>query len=384
MAELVFWLALLLLFYTYAGYPLVLALLRRRTQQAVTEEHTLLPFVTVVIAAYNEEAVITAKLRNTLALQYPHERLRIMVVADGSTDTTVQQAQQFARVEVLHKPQRKGKAAALNRAMEHIQEGIVVITDANTTLNAGALLHLVAPFINATVGGVAGAKKVQDAQSNASAEGWYWKYESALKQLESDFYTVVGAAGELFAFKRALYQTIPEQVITDDFYISLCINLQRYRIAYAPGAVSMEPPSLSLHDEWKRKVRIAAGGFQSLRYFTQALNPLRYPALAFQFFSHRLLRWTATVPALLALFATNLYLLLQGNNVFYETLFVLQAGFYLLAGLGYLTRKTPTPVTQLPFYFVMMHGALPVGLWRLLTGKQTALWQKALRRGSRE
>lgn len=384
MAEGVFWLAACIVLYTYLGYPLVLAILRKR-RQTVLPGALPWPQVTVIIAAYNEGAVIAEKLQNTLGLHDPAGQLRIVVVADGSNDNTVQLVQQYEGVELLYQPQRMGKAAALNRALEQVQQGIVIITDANTQLNNEVLLAISAPFADPTVGGVAGAKKVYHAQSAASGEGWYWRYESALKQLESDFYTVVGAAGELFAFRRELFQPIPAAAITDDFYISVRINQQHYRIVYAPLAISTEAPSLTLQDEWNRKVRIAAGGFQSLRYFFNALNFFRYPALAFQFFSHRVLRWVFCAPALVLLFLASMYLCFCAATSFFIWIFAAQCIFYLAAGAGFLLARGGHPAPfflQVPFYFVLMHAALPVGWWRLASGKQSALWQKARRHHS--
>ncbi|HMP86496.1 MAG TPA: glycosyltransferase family 2 protein, partial [Lacibacter sp.] len=195
-------------------------------------------------------------------------------------------------------------------------------------------------------------------------------------------YSTFGAAGELFAFRGACFREIPATAITDDFFLSLSINLQGYTIAYAPEAVATEAASLSLRDEWNRKVRIAAGGFQSLAWFRSALHPFRHPRLALQFFSHRVLRWVACAPALVLLFTSNLVLFLYTDSWFYSWAFGAQSVFYGAALAGFLLARTSRPVPfffQLPFYFVLMHAALPVGWWRFVRGKQSAIWQKAQR-----
>ena len=381
MTALLFWLFFSVFAYTYLGYPGLLILFTGGRKKAGYPQQEL-PSVAVLIAAYNEEEVIAAKLENTLQLEYPASRKQIIVVADGSDDRTVDRVKEFTDVELLYEPTRSGKSAAINRAMECVHADIVVLTDANTFLSPGALYELMAPFTDEQVGGVAGAKKVVDDGSHAVAgagEGLYWKYESKLKELEASFYSVIGAAGELFAFRRSLFQPIPESAITDDFYLSLSINLAGKTISYAPAASGTELASLSLKDEWNRKVRIAAGGFQSLVFFASALNPLRNPRLAFQFFSHRVLRWVVTAPALLFMFILNGSLVVQQSGWLYNTAFVVQGLFYCMALAGYWFRKGAIPFLQLPFYFVMMHAALPVGAWRYMTGRQSAVWQKAKR-----
>lgn len=382
MAESLFWLFLCVFLYTYLGYPVLLWLFSFRLKKR-SKHRSELPSVAVVIAAYNEQEVIAPKLLNTLQLHYPASKMKVVVVADGSTDRTTAIVKEFNEVQLLFQPERNGKSAAINRAMEIVDAEVVVVTDANTFLSSGTLTELLAPFADERVGGVSGAKKVQAAgtvSAAGSGEGIYWRYESMLKELEASFYSVIGAAGELFAFRRVLFRPIPAEAITDDFYVSLSINLQGKTIAYTTRAAATEAASLSIQDEWNRKVRIAAGGFQSLLYFATALNPFLYPRLSFQFFSHRVLRWFITMPALLFIFFCNAWLVLQRTGVGYDFLFVLQCFFYGLALAGFLFRHSGTNrFLQLPFYFVMMHAALPVGAWRYMTGRQSAVWQKARR-----
>jgi cellulose synthase/poly-beta-1,6-N-acetylglucosamine synthase-like glycosyltransferase len=273
-----------IILYSYVGYPLLLAVIsvfKSRSKQTATQ----LPLVTVIIAAYNEEAVIGKKIENTLAADYPLEKLQLIVAAQGSTDRTAAIAAAFPNVLVMQSAERKGKAVAVNEAVAQAIHPVVVLTDANTLLTPQTIQRLVLKLNDAATGAVAGEKKVVDANNaTVSGEGLYWRYESWLKQQETVFYTVVGAAGELFAFKKELFVPIPAHAVTDDFFLSLSVNMQGKKVAYAADAISTEAASHSLKDEWNRKLRIAAGGIQSLLLVKKALNPFRYPVLSFRFF----------------------------------------------------------------------------------------------------
>ncbi len=368
--------------YTYLGYPLLLYIFsfRRKGKSGFTNGGE--PSVSMIIAAYNEEKVIASKLQNTLALDYPSSKLQIIVAAYGSNDSTVSIASSFQKVLVLHNNERTGKAAAVNNAMAFTINPIVVLTDANTVLSTQTLKQLTAAFADEQTGAVAGEKKVMSADGAAvSGEGLYWQYESWLKQQETKFYTVVGAAGELFAFRKELFVAVPEQTITDDFFLSLNVNLQRKKVHYAADAVSKETASVSLADEWKRKVRIAAGGIQSLFLLADALNLFRYPLLAFQFFSHRVLRWVFCAPALLLLFLSNTALVFYHNCTLFEWLLLLQILFYMFALIGWQLAKNNRSffLFNIPFYIVFMHIAMLAGIIRYANGQQSVLWEKAER-----
>lgn len=368
--------------YTYVGYPALLYLFSFYKRVNKTDAPAHLPSVTIIIAAFNEERVIEAKLHNTLSLDYPAHKLQIIVAADGSTDDTVRIASSFPAVLVLHEPLRKGKAAAINKAVTFATNEIIVLTDANSTLSKQTIDQLVAPFSQQKVGAVAGEKKVVSTEGAiASGEGLYWRYESWLKQQETKFYTVVGAAGELVAFRKELFVTIPEKTITDDFFISLSINLQHRKLAYVADAISSETASLSLTDEWKRKVRIAAGGIQSLFVLRAALDPFRYPLLAFQFFSHRVMRWIACAPAFVFLLLINMLLVNQQTSELYTWLLILQLLFYMLAFAGWVMVKQKRSffLFNIPFYIVFMHAAMLAGMMGYAAGKQSVLWEKAKR-----
>lgn len=381
MWSVLFYAAGCIILYSYVGYPLLLAVLSVfKTGKKQTATH--LPFVTVIIAAYNEEAVIADKIANTLAADYPSQQLQIIVAAQGSTDGTAAIAAGFSNVLVLKSPERKGKAVAVNEAVQQAIHPVIVVTDANTLLTPQTLQKLVLKLNDDATGAVAGEKKVVDANgTTVSGEGLYWRYESWLKQQETVFYTVVGAAGELFAFKKELFVPVPSHAVTDDFFLSLSINMQGKKVAYAPDAISTEAASLSLKDEWNRKLRIAAGGIQSLFLLKNALNPFRYPLLSFQFFSHRVLRWLFCGPAFILLLLANAMLVCTTQFVCYQFTLLLQLLFYVFALTGYLlsTQKKSFVLFTAPFYIVFMHAAMMAGFVRYFTTGQSVLWEKAER-----
>jgi poly-beta-1,6-N-acetyl-D-glucosamine synthase len=370
-----------IILYSYVGYPLLLAVIsvfKSRSKQTATQ----LPLVTVIIAAYNEEAVIGKKIENTLAADYPLEKLQLIVAAQGSTDRTAAIAAAFPNVLVMQSAERKGKAVAVNEAVAQAIHPVVVLTDANTLLTPQTIQRLVLKLNDAATGAVAGEKKVVDANNaTVSGEGLYWRYESWLKQQETVFYTVVGAAGELFAFKKELFVPIPAHAVTDDFFLSLSVNMQGKKVAYAADAISTEAASLSLKDEWNRKLRIAAGGIQSLLLVKKALNPFRYPVLSFQFFSHRVLRWLFCGPAFLVLLLANVMLANTTSFACYGVVLLLQILFYVFALIGYFisVQKKSFFLFTVPFYIVFMHAAMMAGFVRYFTKGQSVLWEKAQR-----
>lgn len=383
----IFSISLFILFYNYIGYGLLLWVMVRikrmliRTAPAATPPYE--PDVTLVVAAYNEEGVMTAKIENTLALDYPAHKRRLLFITDGSTDATPEIIGRYPDIQLLHANKRGGKTAALNRAMEHVQTPYVIFCDANTLLNADAIRNIVKHYADETVGGVAGEKKVisDDSSGAAATEGIYWKYESYLKKLDAELYSVVGAAGELFSIRTALFQPVEEEVILDDFVISLRINLKGYRIAYAPDAYAMETPSDNIAEEHKRKIRISAGGFQSIVMLRALLNFFRFPLVSFQYISHRVLRWTLSPLSLLLLLVTNIVLVVfAGGWLFYAFLLIQVLG-YAAAFIGYslAERNIKISIFYIPFYFLFMNIAVYQGFYRYLTNTQSAAWEKAKR-----
>lgn len=388
--EILFWIALAIVFYTYAGYGIFLYLLVRvkealckRTRIELPEE---LPEVTLLIAAYNEEAVIADKMRNCRALDYPAGRLKIVWVTDGSNDRTNELLAGYPEVTVLFAPERRGKTAALNRGVPLVTTPLVVFTDANTMLGPEAIREIIRPFGDPKVGCVAGEKRVVQSreQAAASTEGIYWKYESKLKEWDDRLYTAVGAAGELFAIRRELFVAMPDDTLLDDFILSMRIAMQGYRIAYCKNAYALEEASADMTEEGKRKVRIAAGGLQSIGRLAPLLNPLRYGILWWQYLSHRILRWSVTPILLFALVPLNIALVAGGpHRILYGTILLLQAVFYGCALQGYRLsqRKIKNKLLFVPYYFLFMNLNVLRGIayLRRRRGQQTGVWEKAKR-----
>ncbi len=382
--EIIFWLSLFIIGYTYVGYGVVLYLLTRKKRR-VAPSGQALPSCTVIVAAYNEAAVIEEKIHNTLALQYPDGKLSFCFVTDGSSDGTPDLVRQFPQVTLLHTDVRGGKLAAVHRAMAHVATDMVVFTDANTLLNPTAILEIGKHYADPRVGAVAGEKRVHaDAKADASAagEGFYWKYESALKRWDSELHTVVGSAGELFSIRTELYEPVPLDTVLDDFMISMRIAERGYRVVYEPGAYATETASENVEEELKRKVRIAAGGIQSILRLKRAPNPFADPLLAFQYISHRVLRWTVTPILLVVVFLVNALLYARGAGLCYTLLFYGQVAFYLFAFLGFLLERKALRVKILfiPYYFCVMNYAVIAGILRYFGGGQSAVWERSVRK----
>jgi len=278
-----------------------------------------LPKVTFVVAAYNEEDWIDDKISNCLEFDYPKDKIEFLFVTDGSSDNTPKKVEAFnypkdVKWSLYHSEERKGKIAAVERIMEFVKTPITIYTDANTQVNPMAIRRIVAHYKDPKVGAVAGEKRVSMAQedsANSAGEGFYWKYESTLKKWDSELYSVVGAAGELFSLRTELYQAVPSDTVIEDFYMTLKIAMKGYTVKYESGAYAVESASASVGEELKRKIRISAGGLQAISRLTPLLNIFKYGILSFQYISHRVLRWTLTPLALIVLFLINIPLALS-------------------------------------------------------------------------
>ena len=372
-----FWLCLAIVVYTYVGYGLILYLLvfikrlaiKAKPLADITDD--CLPEVTLMVCAYNEEDIISEKMSNTHSLDYPADRLHLVWVTDGSTDNTNSILSTYPDVKIVFSPERRGKSAALKHGIKEVSTEIVMMTDANTMLNPEAVREIVRLMQDPKVGCVSGEKKVMaksDSDKAAQGEGLYWKYESTLKRLDSELYSAMGAAGELCVIRRQLMTDIPDDTLLDDFVISMEIVRMGYKIAYTSKAFAMEYGSADLHEESKRKRRIAAGGLQSSWRLRSLMNPLRHPVVAFQFVSHRVLRWTITPVCLFALIPLNTILVLSGEGIIYTIIWILQILFYASALAGMRISK----------YFVFMNLNVFRGMAYLLNNT-SGTWEKAKR-----
>jgi poly-beta-1,6-N-acetyl-D-glucosamine synthase len=382
-AQFIFWFLASIVLYTYIGYGFILWLLGRKRPDVVPDHPLRLPRVAHIIAAYNEEEVIASKIQDSQRIDYPLDLITTIVIADGSTDRTTEIIRQHRGVILLFQPAREGKVAAMNRAVATVQDAdILIFSDANTSINPDAFKRIVAHYQDPKVGGVAGEKRViAHSDVPGKAESIYWRYESILKQLGSNFHTVVGAAGELFSVRRQLFVPVPEHVLLDDLFISLSVCKKGLLIRYEPHALASEAPSLSIDDERTRRIRISAGAFQALAMFRDLLNLLKYGKLSFQYISHRVLRWTICPVALPLIYLTNAYLMWITSNPLYIILFIMQTVFYILAGIGALLvkKKKGGSIFLLPYYFVFMNYSILEGLKRYLSGTQSVRWEKSKR-----
>lgn len=377
-----FWLSIGIILYVYAGYPLLVTLLARlRSRERPLPPYT--PTLTLLIAAYNEEAVIAAKLENSLTLDYPANLRQILVTADGSSDATPDIVRQFASqgVELNYTPQRQGKMAAINRAMPLVRGEIVVFSDANNLYDTQALRELVKPFAETAVAAVSGAKTiVKDGSSLGHSEGLYWRYESFIKKQETRLGNCTGVAGEILALRRSLFETPPDNIINDDFYMAMRLIKRGYRVVYAPKARSYEYVSASAEDEVIRRSRIVAGRYQAMGLVRQLL-PWKRPLAAWQMISHKFLRPLVPLAMIMAIL-TNILIVSQNRPEIYTILLGIQIFFYLLAALGQWWKRGGLigKLLYLPTFLVGSNWAALVGLARFLTKRQTTLWQRAKRR----
>ena len=390
--KIIFWLCLALVVYTYVGYGAVLYIIlkvkniffRRETTPILPLDPQLLPDVTLMICAYNEADVIEEKMQNIRALNYPQDKLCVMWVTDGSNDNSNEMLQAYPEVKLVFSPERKGKAAAMQHGLQENKAEYVIFTDANTMLNADAIREIVRQFMKKNVSCVSGEKRVaarHAGQATAEGEGVYWKYESMLKRWDSELYSAMGAAGELFAVRMSHYLPAPSNALLDDFMMSMLILKDGHRIAYTNEAYATEYGSASTAEESKRKRRIAAGGLQSIWWLRSMMNPFAYPKVAFQYVSHRVLRWSITPLALFALFPLNLLLLFASGSLIYQLLFLLQLFFYLSALTGHILKVSGrrNKLLYIPCYFLFMNLNVFLGIGYLMSHKDSGTWEKARR-----
>ena len=388
--KILFWLCLFIVFYTYLGYGMLLYLIIRlkrllkgkaKTTAMPTDDE--LPTMTLMICAYNEQDIVAEKMQNTRALDYPKDKFRVMWVTDGTTDNTNELLKAYPEVDVVFSPERKGKTAALKHGLSEVKTELVAFTDANTMINSGAMREIARQFQDPTVGCVSGEKRVasRNGELAAEGEGLYWRYESTLKKWDSELYSTMGAAGELYAMDPALCRDVPDNALLDDFMMSMYVVDEGHRIAYAPDAYALEYGSADIHEESKRKRRIAAGGLQSIWWLRKMLNPFRQPLVAFQYISHRVLRWSVTPIAMVLLLIINAVLVAMGAGTFFSVVLILQLLFYLAALLGYILseRGHRNKLLYTAYYFVFMNLNVFRGMAYLRSHSNSGAWEKAKR-----
>lgn len=366
-----FWLAAGLLVFHYFGYPLLMGLLSHLKKNKPFSESGELPPLTMIISVYNEEDVIRERLENCLTLDYPRDKLRILVVSDGSTDSTHSIVEQYSQhgIELVVVPGRVGKTGTLNQVIPELASEIIVFTDANSMLRPDALKNLVRHFADPKVGAVCGELQLT---GDAGAEGAYWRYEKAIKEFESKVSTLTVANGALYALRRSLHRPMNPQA-ANDFQHPLQVALQGYKSIYEPQAVAVETASGDERVEARRRVRIISRGWKGLISNIQVLNPFRAGFFTFQFIARKLLRWLG--PFFLAI-ALGANIALVNRSAFYRATLVVQGVFYGLALLGWLLNKHRIRFkpAYVPFYFCLINWAALKALFRFLMGGDSAVW----------
>lgn len=383
--EIAFWVCLFLVVYAYFGYPLLIwGLARWFGRQSAPIVPSInsesLPSISLLIAAYNEEAVIEERIQNALAMDYPPAKYEIVVASDGSDDATaaIVRRHENRGVRLLNYAERRGKAAVLNTAIEEVTGEIVLLSDANTQIDTCAARKLVRWFQDPGVGVVSGRLILTDFHTHQNIDSLYWKFETFLKRCEGQLGALLGANGAIYAIRRELYSSIPNDTIIDDFIIPLLAKLRTdCAIAYDCDAVAREETAPDFRSEFRRRSRIGAGGFQSLGVLWRLLNP-RHGWVAFTYLSHKILRWVCPF-LLIGILASNLALL---DQPLYQLTLAGQIGFYLASVVGaYVPNRFKVlKLLRLPTMFTGMNLALLVGFWRWLRGSQKAAWSRTRRR----
>lgn len=379
-----FWSCLFLVVYTYCLYPLLLALLCRvrgkrpaDTPGAGTSPTDAdLPPVTMLVAAHNEERVIAEKIENSLAIDYPADRFRVVVASDGSQDRTnaIVAACDDPRIQLIAYPNRRGKIATLNATIPRLTDEILVMSDANTMYAPDAVRALVGHFRNPRIGCVCGELLLVSPNGGESGEGLYWRYETWLKRMESRLGFLLGATGGIFALRRSLFRTLPNGTIVEDFVTAMKVLEGGHRVCYEPAARATETTAPSMQEEMRRKCRIGAGGFQAIALTAAMLNPLRgLPALGF--WSHKIVRWC--VPFfLMGMLVASLGLL---GETFYRFVLGAQLLAYAIGVQGLSPKPIDHPLLRPARYFFVMNLALLIGFIRFIRGTQRVTWEQAQR-----
>jgi cellulose synthase/poly-beta-1,6-N-acetylglucosamine synthase-like glycosyltransferase len=377
-----FWICAGLVAYIYVGYPACVFLLSsicgRRSNKSPFE-----PMVTVVISAYNEQSEIEATVMNKLNQKYPPDRLKVLVVSDGSTDRTdaiVKNLQKYheCRVMLLRQDPRQGKTQALNTAVQHLSSEIVVFADANSLYASDAVRALVSNFSDPSVGYVTGQMRYGNPSITGigAGSGSYMSYENTLRKWESEIGSIVGVDGGIDAIRRRYYIPMKADQLPD-FVLPLSVVEQGMRVVYEPDAIVYEPALSDAVNEFRMRVRVSLRAMWALYDKRRLLNPIRYPVFAWQVLSHKALRYGAFLP-LLGLLVFNMMIL--DRHSFYTWSLGLQVMAYFVAVLGHFLRDTSWVVAKMliPYYFLIINMACALSLWKFLRGQKIVLWSPRL------
>jgi len=375
MAEVIFWVTVALVFYTYVGYSLLIMLLARFSRDKLARRD-IEPRVTFLITAYNEERDIAQKLQNTLALNYPRDRLEILVASDGSTDKTDEIVRGFASqgVRLVRVEGRVGKTETQNQAVRQATGDVIVFSDATTKYERMNLRKIVRNYADPTVGAVSGRYEYFNPTGASIGVGniLFWKYENFIKSSQTRIKTITGCCGCIYSVRRALYEPLPPDIISD-LVEPLKILEKGYRIVFEPDAVAHEETTEKTGEEFNMRIRVITRGMRGMLFMRKLFNPLRHGFVAFQLISHKLLRWLMPVFMVAAL-ASNAFLL---GRPFYNLTFALQAAFYALAILGWLAERfhVRSRILSVPLYFSTVNLASLISMYRIWKGHKAVTWE---------
>lgn len=380
MTEVVFWLAAAAIGYTYVGYSLTIYLLSlfvlRPLRRAPMEPH-----VTYLITAYNEEKNIRGKLEQVLSLDYPRDKLEIIVASDGSTDRTDDIVREFAarRVRLVRVEGRVGKTETQNRAIREATGEIVIFSDATTSYEKSAIRNIVRNYADPEVGAVSGRYEYRNPTGAPIGFGsiLFWKYENFIKTLQTRIHTITGCCGCIYSVRRKLYEPLPGDIISD-LVEPLKVLEKGFRIVFEPEAIAYEETTEEATEEFNMRVRVVTRGMRGLWYARALFNPMRFAFVSLQLMSHKVLRWL--VPLFLAALLVSNSLLLDASR-FYATTFALQVAFYVVALVGYLAerRHVAFRLATVPLYFVTVNAAAVVAMYRILKGYKAVTWETVRR-----
>jgi cellulose synthase/poly-beta-1,6-N-acetylglucosamine synthase-like glycosyltransferase len=376
MTRITFWLTVAVIFYTYVGYSLTILLLaqfvRRSIQRAIIQ-----PRVTYLITAYNEEKNIGAKLEQVLSLDYPRDRLEIIVASDGSTDGTDDNVRRFAvhGVKLVRVEGRVGKTDTQNCAVHEATGEIIIFSDATTFYEPSAIRNIVRNYADPGVGAVSGRYEYRNSTGAAIGVGsiLFWKYENLIKRLQTSIKTITGCCGCIYSVRRELYEPLPADIISD-LVEPLKIIEKGYRVVFEPEAVAFEETTEKTAEEFGMRVRVVTRGMRGLWHMKKLLNPFRFGFVAFQLFSHKILRWL--IPIFLFILLVSNFLLL-GSARLYNIAFTLQLVFYGAALLGLLVERKHViyNVLAVPLYFATVNAAALVAMYRIWKGYKAVTWE---------
>ncbi|MGA7160720.1 MAG: glycosyltransferase family 2 protein [Bacteroidota bacterium] len=377
LAYILFWASIFLVVYSYVLYPVIVLVWAALKKERALPLQPELPSVSLIMSVYNEERVIVEKMKNIASIEYPREKIEVIIGSDCSTDATLERANSAssARTRIVNFEKRRGKAAVLNDLAAAAKNEILVFSDGDTFYQPDALTKMARHFSDPSVGGVCGSLHLEASRTNSggTAEALYWRYENAIKESEGKIKTTFGATGAIYAIRRALFSPLStEMLMADDFLIPLHAVRNGFNIRYEPSAECWEETADSTSNEFHRKIRIGAASFNGLPIIAPLLNP-RYGFIAFGLISHKLIRWI--VPFLLMIiFVASVCLSTQGGIYLY--VLIAEFLFVCLAGIGYIldTKSKPIMLFTMPYYFIIANAGLFVGFVRFLRGTQRTVW----------